>query len=160
MYFEDGSRASIRDVEFEASYATQAGSAIFTYSYQLDVELENVAFYGSKAHCCHAKGIRIRSHGEFSCVDVDIGFGSSNCCTPSQFVPSDNGRICLDCGPGFQCNEFGLGASTLSVSPGYWRESIDSNEALACPYEKACIGGIVAKGGDEYCAKGYGGPCK
>lgn len=46
---------------------------------------------------------------------------------------------------------------TLEILPGYYRSSATSLDVRECLYADACVGGSEA---GEYCATGYGGPCK
>ena len=47
---------------------------------------------------------------------------------------------------------------SLSIDSGYWRATNTSINILSCYNEKACMGGVT--GGDNYCLKGYKGPCQ
>lgn len=61
---------------------------------------------------------------------------------------------------GLDCSEPGVLLETLPVRSGYWRPTNTTIRIRECLYEKACEGGAVVAGSDDYCTVGYKGPCE
>lgn len=76
--------------------------------------------------------------------------------------------VCKDClegdlfgdVEGVNCSEPGSTLSTLLIRSGYWRESNESSTIRECLFSGACRGGSNASSSDDYCNKGYEGPCE
>jgi len=70
---------------------------------------------------------------------------------------------CQPCGQGLGLDcSIGTTLETIIISPGFWRHTARTAQALRCRSDGAwspCLGGTNAGAeGDGYCAEGYGGP--
>ncbi len=58
------------------------------------------------------------------------------------------------------CEQPGATMAAMPVQPGFWRSNTTSLEFHRCLHEGACVGGTDVSSSDDYCAKGYEGPCE
>lgn len=77
-----------------------------------------------------------------------------------------DGDECVRCGDvtslseALQCEEKGILLSTLPLAEGFWRSSDNTTIIRECLYQSACKGGSEISESNDYCAKGYQGPCE
>ena len=63
------------------------------------------------------------------------------------------GERCKECLSDAEC----LGGNEVSVSEGYWRGSLESEEIYPCQFRTACKGGFINAEVPVECADGYKG---
>lgn len=77
----------------------------------------------------------------------------------------DGGVSCEPCisikgSEGVDCENPGATLTSLPIRPGYWRSSRESLAVHKCSHSQACAGSTEILSADDYCGKGYQGPCE
>lgn len=75
----------------------------------------------------------------------------------SEEVRISGSPVCAKPPTGAKAPSRGTTVATLTLEPGYFRTSNESNDVRECYNENACRGGSDP---DEYCTSGYTGPCE
>eukprot|EP00611_Tribonema_gayanum_P000411 TRINITY_DN10281_c0_g1_i1.p1 TRINITY_DN10281_c0_g1~~TRINITY_DN10281_c0_g1_i1.p1 ORF type:complete len:1126 (+),score=274.53 TRINITY_DN10281_c0_g1_i1:133-3510(+) len=144
---------------FDSNVAVHGGGGAILQSgdgARLGVEVDDaVVFEGNAASCCYAGGQGALAG--VSCVDVTTGWDTYwECCATGQYI---NGNACGMCNaPESTCSTYGETVETMTLGPGYWRESLSQTDIRACWRPDACDGGMATSEPDQYCAEGYEGP--
>jgi predicted outer membrane repeat protein len=146
---------------FTNNIATTAGGAMQSSMHAKAAVLsDTVVFSKNTAFCCYAKTSAVHSTtANSTCVDIAYqDTPISECCVKNFY---SDGEHCQLCTKKLTCTGIvGANSSTVAVANGLWRASITSSKTYSCWNSDACTGGVAAASTDDYCAKGYKGPCK
>jgi predicted outer membrane repeat protein len=163
---------TLTDCVFDGNTAALAGGSIMTLLLQQTEELTddqtatagalqpplvplltNTTLAGSEASCCHSG-----SSQAVDCVDQDFRTASNLfCCAAGSYIDAEGCQPCTD---ELSCSTVGTDIRSLELAPGLWRPQLDSLQTFECYSKAACSGGSSSGSADDYCSKGYTGPCK
>jgi predicted outer membrane repeat protein len=159
--YGDFSTMIVDNTVYSNNMATTTGGAIqSSTSAAAAVLSDTVVFSGNTAFCCYAKASSTHtSTANSTCVDIAYQESAiSECCAANTY---SDGKHCQLCTTELTCaGTVGANTSTVVLPSGVWRASTTSTKTYTCWNSDACIGGVASKSTDNYCAKGYKGPCK
>jgi predicted outer membrane repeat protein len=152
---------TVNITQYIKNVATTAGGAMHCSFAATPAKLsDTVRFYSNTAFCCYAKTSAVHTTtANSTCVDIAYRETPiSECCPVGVYSDGTNCQLCtkeLTC-----AGIVGANTSTVILPEGTWRASTTSTRTYSCWNSDACTGGVAAASTDDYCTKGYKGPCK